>query len=72
MSYIIGPKEIKKAIKSGSIINITVAKNCPKSLIDSIKKEGIEVKMFSGDQKELGTHIGKPFPVAVVGQTDKK
>ncbi len=67
MSYIIGPREIKKAIKSGSVTSVIAAKNCPKSLIESINKEGIEVKMFQGDQKDLGTHIGKPFPVAVVG-----
>ena len=67
--FIIGPREIKKAVKEGSVISVMAAKNCPKFLIEDIKKQGVDVKTFDGDQKELGTHIGKPFPVALVGQT---
>ncbi|GEM_PF-5629965 len=68
MQFVIGPREIKKAIKEGTVVGVLAAKNCPPYLIDSIKMEGVDVKMFSGDQKELGTHIGKPFAVAIVGQ----
>ncbi|MBI5332702.1 MAG: hypothetical protein HZB65_03960 [Candidatus Aenigmarchaeota archaeon] len=67
--FIIGPREIKKAIKAGSVVSVMAAKNCPVKLIEDIKKEGIGVKPFDGDQKELGTRIGKPFPVALVGET---
>ncbi|MFH0837111.1 MAG: ribosomal L7Ae/L30e/S12e/Gadd45 family protein [Candidatus Aenigmatarchaeota archaeon] len=69
VEFIIGPREIKKAIKAGTVVSVMAANNCPKFLIKSIQKEGADVKTFAGDQKELGTHIGKPFPVALVGQT---
>ena len=72
MEFVIGAREIKKGIKSGNVTSVIAAKNCPKNIVDEIKKQGVEVKHFSGDQKELGTHIGKPFPVALVGQVDKK
>lgn len=68
MQFIIGPREIRKGIKEGTVISVLAAKNCPPNLVESIKKDGVDVKMFAGDQKELGTHIGKPFAVAIVGQ----
>ncbi|MBI4895366.1 MAG: ribosomal L7Ae/L30e/S12e/Gadd45 family protein [Candidatus Aenigmarchaeota archaeon] len=68
MQFVIGPREIKKAVKEGVVTNVLAAKNCPSNLIEDLKKEGVDVKMFHGDQKELGTHIGKPFAVAIVGQ----
>ena len=72
MDFVIGPREIIKEIKSGNVISVTVARNCPVSLIDKVKKEGTEIKVFQGDQKELGTYIGKPFPVALVGHVSGK
>jgi len=72
MDFIIGPREISKGIKDGSVTFVMAANNCPKPLIEKFEKEGVEVKIFSGNQKDLGTHIGKPFPVAIVGKVDKK
>lgn len=71
MSYIIGPREILKAIKQGNVSSVTVAKNCPSDLVKKIKDTKVEVKNFSGDQKELGIYIGKPFPVAMIGEEKK-
>ncbi len=62
---IIGPREISKAIDAGRIKTVVAAKNCPAALIEKMKS--VEVKIFEGDQKELGTKLGKPFYVAIVG-----
>lgn len=69
----IGTREIAKGINGGKIRKVVFASNCPdflqKSIRDATKfNEGsIELFEFSGDQAELGTKIGKPFPVAMVG-----
>ena len=65
---IIGAKEIGKAIKAGKVKKVVVAKNCPKSLVE--KLGNVKVEVFDGDQSQLGTKIGKPFPVAMVGLKD--
>lgn len=65
---IIGVKEINKAIKAGKVKKVIVAKNCPKTLVE--KLGSIKVEVFDGDQSQLGTKIGKPFPVAMVGLKD--
>ena len=64
----IGAKEVNKAIKAGKVKKVIVAKNCPKNLID--KLGNVKVEIFDGDQIQLGTKLGKPFPVAVVGLKD--
>lgn len=65
---IIGEKEIVKSIKAGKVKRVIVAKNCPDFLIEKIRKEvGVEIQVFNGDRKELGTKLGKPFFVSVVG-----
>lgn len=62
----IGFREISKAIKAGKIKSVVAAKNCPPELLNKIP-ENIDVKIFDGNQNELGTKIGKPFAVAMVG-----
>lgn len=67
---IIGVREIAKCIKAGNVKKVIIARNCPEFLIDKINKinkNSIEIQMFNGDQKELGTRLGKNFPVAMVG-----
>ncbi|MFH0949199.1 MAG: ribosomal L7Ae/L30e/S12e/Gadd45 family protein [Candidatus Aenigmatarchaeota archaeon] len=66
-SYTIGIKEVMVAIKSGSVKNVIVASNCPRFLLDRIEKAGAEIEVFAGDQQELGTKLGRPFPVVVIG-----
>ncbi|HLC76896.1 MAG TPA: ribosomal L7Ae/L30e/S12e/Gadd45 family protein [archaeon] len=65
---IIGAKEIGKAIKVGRVKKVVVANNCPKVLIG--KLGDVKIEIFEGDQSQLGTKLGKPFPVAMVGLKD--
>ena len=65
---VIGAKEIRKGIKAGKVKKVIVAKNCPKNIID--KLGNVKVEVFDGDQTQLGTKLGKPFPVAMVGFSD--
>ena len=68
---VIGTKEVIKAAKAGKVKLIIAASNCPQFLKDKVTGSEIggkvEMKQFSGDQAGLGTRLGKPFPVAVVG-----
>ena len=68
VNEIIGTKEIKNGIKAGKVKKVVVAKNCPKMLVE--KLGNIKVEVFDGDQSQLGTKLGKPFPVAMVGLKD--
>ncbi len=62
---VIGPREISKGIAAGKIKLVVAASNCPAGLMEKMKS--VDVKMFEGNEKELGTKLGKPFHVAVVG-----
>jgi len=62
---VIGAREIARAAKAGKIRQVVVASNCPGFLIERIEKAKID--RFDGDQSQLGTKLGKPFPVAMVG-----
>ncbi len=64
----LGLKEILKGIKAGKIKTVVVAHNCPKTMVDKLGNVRIEV--FDGDQAQLGTKLGKPFPVAMAGFKD--
>ena len=64
---IVGTREIAKSIKAGKIKRVIIATNCPDFIIEKMKSSGVEIQIFSGDQKNLGTRLGKPFPVAIVG-----
>lgn len=61
---VIGAREIIKGINSGKIKEVIVASNCPEKLYASI---GVTVKKFEGDEKDMATKLGKPFPVAMAG-----
>jgi len=69
----IGAREVVKAINGGSVRKVVLASNCPefleKRILDATKfnESGVEILKFTGDQSDLGTKIGKPFPVALVG-----
>ena len=64
---IIGPKEIAKNIKEGRVKKVIVAKNCPEQLIKEIESLNAVIITFEGDQQQLGTKLGKPFPVTMAG-----
>ena len=64
----IGANEIVKSIKSGKMKKVVIASNCPDFLIDKLKQSGnVSIEKFTGDESQLGTKLGKPFPVAMVG-----
>ncbi|MFA4820137.1 MAG: ribosomal L7Ae/L30e/S12e/Gadd45 family protein [Candidatus Aenigmatarchaeota archaeon] len=65
---IIGARQIAVAVENGKVKKVVVAKNCPKTII--AKLGNIKVEVFDGDQIQLGTKLGKPFPVAMVGFKD--
>ncbi len=70
--YIIGIKSILKKSKEGKIVRIVVASNCPQELLDKVLKvKKVEIENFDGDQRKLGTSIGKPFPIAMIGYFKK-
>lgn len=64
---IVGTKEIVKAAKSGAVTHIVVASNCPDFLIERLSGLEARIERFDGDQSQLGTKLGKPFPVAMAG-----
>ena len=69
-NIVIGTKEVIRAAKAGKVKIVVVASNCPQFLIDKVEKETegkVEMKQFSGDQKDLATRLGKPFAIALVG-----
>ena len=63
--FVIGTREIVKNIKDGRIKRVIIASNCPDFLRERLAKTAFEI--FDGDQQQLGTKLGKPFPVAMVG-----
>lgn len=62
---VIGAREIQKGIRAGKIGKVIVASNCPDFLAERVSAASIE--RFDGNQRELGTKLGKPFAVAMVG-----
>jgi len=66
--YVIGIKDIIKNVKAGKIKKVLVAKNCPTFLLEKLKSAGsVEIETFDGDQVQLATKLGKPFPIAMYG-----
>ena len=63
--FMIGTREISKAVRDNIIKQVFVAANCPEELLKKIS--GAEIIRFSGDQRELAARLGKPFPVAMAG-----
>jgi ribosomal protein L30E len=62
---IIGAKEIARAVKEGKVRKVVIASNCPDFLVSRLDK--VKIEKFEGNQRELGTKLGKPFAVAMVG-----
>ena len=65
----IGAREIIRSIRNGRIKHVVVADNCPEFLFLMIKnlENQIKIEKFEGDESQMGTKLGKPFPVAMVG-----
>jgi ribosomal protein L30E len=72
VSEIIGAREVVKGIENGVVKKVLVASNCPDFILKKMEKHSskVTIERFSGDQAQLGTKVGKPFPVAVVGYSE--
>ena len=66
--FTIGAREIVKGIKTGKIKKVVIASNCPKRFVEGLGN--VKIETFEGDQNQLGTKLGKPFAVAMVGFKD--
>lgn len=64
---VIGTREVGKAIAAGTVRHVVVAGNCPDHLLAKVSLGGVRIERFDGDQRQLGTKLGKPFAVALVG-----
>ncbi len=54
-------------VLSGKIVGLLNTSQIVSSEEHGKLPKSAEVKVFSGNQKELGTKLGKPFPVSAVG-----
>ncbi|MCX6815652.1 MAG: hypothetical protein NT120_02280 [Candidatus Aenigmarchaeota archaeon] len=63
--HVLGTRQIVKGINEGKIKRVIAANNCPASLLAKIKD--VKVDRFDGDESQLATKLGKPFPIAMVG-----
>ena len=68
---VIGKDETMKALKTGSLSKVFVAKNIPKSVKEDINYYAelakIEVVEIDRSNEELGTLCKKPFSISVLG-----
>jgi len=63
---VIGTREVVKSIKAGKAKKVIIASNCSEELVNKVAEAGkVSIEKFDGDSKELGTKLGKPFPVAM-------
>ena len=58
-----GISQAKKSIASKEGKLIVIASNCPSN--DLREQKGVPVVEFPGNNRELGSACGKPFPVSV-------
>jgi ribosomal protein L30E len=65
--FVIGAREIAKAVDSGKVKTVVIASNCPDFLLAGLEGKNIAIERFEEDEKQLGTKLGKPFPIAMVG-----
>ena len=65
--YVIGVKEVLNGLKNGEVKKVIFASNCPKEIVEKFESADIEKEIFDGDEEELGTYLGRAFPIAVVG-----
>uniref|UniRef100_A0A7C4H5F8 Large ribosomal subunit protein eL30 n=1 Tax=Ignisphaera aggregans TaxID=334771 RepID=A0A7C4H5F8_9CREN len=71
---VIGFRKTLKLIKLGKVRYVVIASNIPEDIRFDImyyaSLSGVNVILFTGTNKELGSVIGKPFAVAVLGIID--
>ncbi len=71
---VIGAKRSLDAIRLGKAKGVVLATKLPKHIEDDVlyyaKLSGIKVIRFPGSSYELGTAVGKPFPITTIAIID--
>jgi len=71
---VIGARKTIKMVKLGKVKYVVIATNTPEEVKQDIeyyaKLSKVKLIRFPGSNKELGTTIGKPFGVAIMGIQD--
>ncbi|ADM28048.1 LSU ribosomal protein L30E [Ignisphaera aggregans DSM 17230] len=71
---VIGSKNTIKLLKLGALKYVVISSNVPENIRQDIeyysKLSNIPIIVFPGTNRELGTVLGKPFSVAVMGIID--
>jgi len=75
-AIMIGTRSVAKAVKAGNAKAVILASNAPEDVRKDFehysKVSGAAVQTFKGTGKQLGTFLGKPFPVAALAIMPEK
>jgi large subunit ribosomal protein L30e len=63
-----GLDQTMKAVKAGEAQMIILARNCP---CQELKDANVKVRIYEGNNMELGALCGKPFSVSALAIIDK-
>ncbi len=67
---ILGSKKSIKAVKLGKAVGVIVANNIPKNILEDViyyaRLGNIKVIKYPGSSYDLGSILGKPFPVTLL------
>lgn len=73
-AVVIGSKRTLDMVKLGKVKYVVIASNVPEEIKQDIeyyaKLSDVKIIRFPGTNRDLGTTIGKPFAIAVVGIVD--
>ncbi len=68
---LIGSRSVVKGVRTGKVMHVVYASNCPegyrKSIAMQAKSGKADVLEFKGDSVRLGETCGKPFTVLMIG-----
>jgi large subunit ribosomal protein L30e len=61
----LGARQTERALKSGKVKLVVVANNCQRSYLQKFDKHSnVPIYRFTGNNIELGSACGKPFPIS--------
>jgi large subunit ribosomal protein L30e len=70
-NVLLGAKETTRALKNNKVKLVIVATNCKRSYrIEINKYSKVPVYEFDGNNLELGSACGKPFPISSIAVLD--
>lgn len=64
-----GVAQTEKAVKSGKAMMVIISKNCPSDFLS--KTEDVKVRVYGGNNMELGALCGVPYSVSALAVIDK-